>query len=189
MRIITGSLRGRTIPFSPKRHGRARVTSDRLKETVFAILGASLHDQTFLDLCAGSGQMALEAHSRGARVTANEPDGRRHASLRQLVHEWRLADFELLNTKAQVLIPRLAEASRSFDMVYADPPYDARHGDAALSEALLRLAGEAGLLAPEGLLLVQHSRRQDLPEASGCLVLQRRRSYGETELSTYAAAP
>lgn len=185
MRIVTGSLRGRVIPFSTKRHGHVRVTSARLKEAVFAMLGGSLEGQTFLDLCAGSGQMALEAYSRGARVTATEPDGRRHGLLRRLVQEWQLVDFELLNSKAQILIPQLAQASRPFDVAYADPPYDATHADAALSEVLLRLAGETDLLAPGGLLLVQHSRRLDLPEASGSLVLQRRRTYGDTDLSAY----
>ncbi|MFH1569220.1 MAG: RsmD family RNA methyltransferase [Gemmatimonadota bacterium] len=188
MRIVAGTLRGRTIPFTPKRHGHVRVTSAKLKEAVFAILGASLEGETFLDLCAGSGQIALEAHSRGARVLANEPDGRREACLRHLVRQWQLTDFELHGAKAQVLIPQLAAQGRSFDIVYADPPYEATHADLPLSEALLRLAAEAGLLAPGGLLLVQHSRRLDLPERCGNLLRQRRRTYGDTDLSHYAAA-
>lgn len=186
MRIVTGSLRGRTIPFSTKRHGQVRVTSARLKEAVFNMLGGWLEGQSVLDLCAGSGQIALEAHSRGARVTVAEPDGRRHAQLRNLIHEWQLSDIELLNTKAQLLIPQLAGAGRRFDVVYADPPYDAALADSPLSEALLRLCGETRLLAADGLLLVQHSRRLDLPEASGSLSLQRRRHYGDTDLSVYA---
>ena len=77
MRIVTGRLRGRTIPFSPKRHGDIRVTSGRLKEAVFDRLGSCLKGLRFLDICAGSGQIALEAYSRGATVTAVEPDRRR----------------------------------------------------------------------------------------------------------------
>lgn len=188
MRVITGSLRGRSIPFSPKRHGNVRVTSSRLKEAVFAMLGGSLEGQSFLDLCAGSGQIALEAHSRGARVTALEPDGRRFKVLRQLTRDWGLSEIDLLNTKAQVALPQLAASGRSFDTVYADPPYDATRGDTPLSQVLLDLCGEGDLLAPDGLVLVQHSRRLDLPETSGALALRRRRSYGDTDLSVYALA-
>jgi len=188
LRIVTGSLRGRTIPFSTKRHGQVRVTSSRLKEAVFDMLGGWLEGQAFLDLCAGSGQIALEAHSRGARVTVTEPDSRRHAQLRRLVGEWQVSGLELLNTKAQMIIPTLAGAGRQFDVVYADPPYDATHAGSPLSEALLRLCGETGLLAADGLLLVQHSRRLDLPQDSGSLSLQRRRNYGDTDLSVYAPA-
>ena len=188
MRIITGALRGRAIPFNPKRSGHVRVTSDRLKEAVFDILGSSLEGQAFLDLCAGSGQMALEAHSRGARVTATEPDGRRHGLLKRLVREWELPDFELYALKAQVLMPQLASAGRRFEVAYVDPPYDATWADLPLSRALLQVAGDSDLLEPGGRLFVQHSRRLDLPEGSGSLALTRRRTYGDTDLSEYAPA-
>lgn len=188
MRIVSGTLRGRTIPFTPRRHGHVRVTSARLKEAVFAILGATLEDQTFLDLCAGSGQIALEASSRGARVVANEPDRRREGYLRHLVRDWQLDGFELHGAKAQALIPQLAREGRQFDVVYVDPPYEATYESLPLSEALLRLVAETGLLASGGVLLVQHSRRLDLPERCGPLTRQRRRTYGDTDLSQYAAA-
>ena len=75
MRIVTGTLRGRHI--ASGQLGSLRLTSSRLKESIFSMLGPDLQGTHFLDLCAGSGQMGLEALSRGAHVVFNEPD-RRH---------------------------------------------------------------------------------------------------------------
>ena len=150
------------------------------------MFGGSLHDQTFLDLCSGSGQMALEACSRGARVTANEPDRRRHALVEKLATEWRVDGLDLFNLKAQILIPRLHADGREFDTIYLDPPYEATLGGRPSSTALLEQLGEYNLLDAAGVLMVQHSARLDLPEASGHLIQQRRRPYGDTALSTYA---
>ena len=185
VRITTGSLRGRLIPYSPRGHGDVRVTSAKLKEALFAMLGGSLHDQTFLDVCSGSGQIALEACSRGARVTANEPDPRRHARLENLIAEWRPNGLDLFSLKAQILIPRLDAEGRRFDTIYLDPPYQATSKGQPLSVALLELLGESNLLDTAGVLMVQHSVRLDLPDASGPLILQRRRPYGDTALSLY----
>jgi len=185
VRITTGSLRGRLIPYNPRHDGDVRVTSAKLKEALFAMLGGSLHDQTFLDLCSGSGQIALEACSRGARVTANEPDRRRHALLEKLIAEWRVDGLDLYNQKAQILIPRLDADGRHFDTIYLDPPYDAVWRDQPLSTALLELLGQSSLLDAAGVLMVQHSVRLDLPDVSGSLALQRRRPYGDTTLSLY----
>ena len=88
MRIVTGIYRGRRIP-SGNRLGDIRLTSTRLKEAVFSMLGPDLQGQTFLDLCAGSGQIGLEALSRGATVEFNEPDRRRLSQIRSLLDEWR----------------------------------------------------------------------------------------------------
>ena len=117
MRIITGSLKGRTIPFTARK-GSVRLTGAMLKEAVFAMLGPALAESTFVDFCAGSGQMGFEASSRGAAVLFNEPDRRRFGQIKSLVRQWRLADVELFSEKAQVLMDRLAEENRTFDTIY-----------------------------------------------------------------------
>ena len=185
MRIITGHLKGRTIPFSPKRHGGIRLTSARLKEALFASLGTAIDGQVFLDLCAGSGQIGLEAHSRGARVTAAEPDARCFQSLKNLLCEWGIQDLELINTKAQLLIPQLEQKRRRFDAIYVDPPYDASLAGEPLSLALLDLLGCSSLVGQDGLVMVQHSKRLPHPAEHAGLSLQRQRPYGDSLLSVY----
>lgn len=185
MRIITGALKGRIIPVNIH-HGKIRLTSSLLKEAVFSMLGPELEGWRFLDLCAGCGQVGLEAHSRGAQTAMNEPDKRRFALLQGLVREWRLEGLELFHLKAQVLIPWLEERGRRFDFVYLDPPYDAQLNGIPLSLALLQQLGAGALLAEGGWCFVQHQRNLELPPETGHLQRQRQRNYGETTLSLYS---
>jgi 16S rRNA (guanine(966)-N(2))-methyltransferase RsmD len=184
VRIVTGTFRGRRIP-SGNRLGDIRLTSTRLKEAVFSMLGPDLDGQNFLDLCAGSGQMGLEALSRGAIVELNEPDRRRLRQIRSLLYEWRVGVAGLHSTKAQSLIPQLAEAGRRFDIVYADPPYHARYCGAPLLLGLIKVLGTSELLNPSGLLFVQHQTELTLPESSDRLALTQQRAYGNTALGIY----
>ena len=185
MRIVTGSLRGRRIPVSSSRQGDIGVTSSRLKEALFDRLGPSLEGIAFLDLCAGSGQIALEAYSRGARVTAVEPDRRRREALRRLMESWGVNHLELMGGRAQTVVRKLAADGRRFDVVYLDPPYRALHNGRPLSQVLLAAAGRSGILAGGGRLLVQHPGSLELPEAPEGLRRVDTRRHGTTELSEY----
>ena len=189
MRIVTGSLRGRRIPVSSSRQGDIGVTPGRLKEAVFGRLGPALEGVAFLDLCAGSGQMALEAYSRGARVTAVEPDRRRREVLRRLMESWGVNHLELLGGRAQTALRKLAAEGRRFDVIYLDPPYRALHNGRPLSQVLLAAAGRSGILAEDGLLLVQHPKGLDLPESPQGLRRVDARRHGTTGLSEYRPAP
>ena len=187
MRIVTGHLKGRTIPFNSRQKNSVRLTSSMLKEAVFAMLGADLEGNSFLDLCAGSAQMGLEACSRGARATLNEPDQRRFGHIRNLVKKWRLAGIELHNEKAQVLLPRLQAREQKFDIVYLDPPYDATLEKTPLSLALLAHLGASSIVERDGLVLSQVQKGLDLPAQQDRLSLQRQRTYGQTFLGIYQA--
>ena len=185
MRIVTGSLKGRSIPFNPRRHGEIRVTSARLKEAVFSMLGP-LEGRSFLDLCSGSGQIALEAYSRGARVTACEPDGRRYRRLRELLQAWGVDEgLQLSNQKAQWLI---SLGGSSYDGVYVDPPYEATLGGRPLSLALAEQLARSRMLDRGGMMFVQHPGRLHLPDSLDSLSLERRRPFGDSAVSVYVAA-
>lgn len=188
MRIVTGRLRGRTIPFNPKRHGDIGVTSGRLKEALFDRLGSRLEEVRFLDLCAGSGQIALEAYSRGAQVTAVEPDRRRRDLLRQLMQEWGVNQLELLGRRGQAALTELSDQQRQFDVIYLDPPYHARHNGQPLCHVLLSAVGHASVLAPDGRLLVQHPQDMDLSASVNGLSRVGDRRHGTTVLSEYMSA-
>lgn len=185
MRIVTGDLRGRRIPSG--RLGNLRLTSSRLKEAIFTMLGADLQGCNFLDLCAGSGQMGLEALSRGAQVVFNEPDRRRYRLLRELLRDWRIG-AEMHEVRAEMLIPRLGEETRRFHTIYIDPPYHARHSGAPLCMALLEKLGEISLLQPDGIVLAQHQKELELPAETGDLKRLRSRDYGNTSLCIYGLA-
>ena len=88
MRVIAGTQRGRRL-FSPRWAG-LRPTSDRLRETLFDVVGARVEGARVLDGCAGTGAVGIEALSRGAIVELNEPDRRRLRQIRSLLYEWRV---------------------------------------------------------------------------------------------------
>ena len=187
MRIIAGTHRGRRIPFSNKRFGNARVTSDFVKEAVFGSLGPALDGLRLLDLFAGSGQIGLEAVSRGATVWMNDRDRKRATFVRELVQEWQLEDQVTLTTgDCHKLLSHLNASGEQFDLIYVDPPYDSMApSEVPLSEACLEAISEGLVLAHDGRVFVQHDRRTTLPESVASLTCVKSRRYGDSLLSTY----
>lgn len=186
MRIITGKLKGRTIPFDVRKHGDARVTPARIKEAAFNILGVRLDHLHFLDLFSCSGQIGLEAHSRGARVLLNEPDRRRHGFISTLLRDWGMErQVRLANQHAERLLPLLESERQPFDVIYVDPPYRLKLDGAPSALTILsRLSGSV-LLAPSAHILIQHAADLGMPVTSRQLSLCVRKTYGGTSLSIY----
>ena len=187
MRIVAGRLRGRRIP-SDRCLDSIRITAGPLKEALFSMLGGALNGLSFLDLCAGSGQIALEAYSRGATVLLNEPDPRRCRQIRALLNTWHVPtdEVEWHCSRAQTLLPTLSATGRRFDLVYLDPPYRARHRGQPLSVALLEQIAHSPVLTGHARVLVQHQADLDLPPTTGSLIRDQRRPYGNTHLSVFS---
>ncbi|MGI5839149.1 MAG: 16S rRNA (guanine(966)-N(2))-methyltransferase RsmD [bacterium] len=184
MRVIAGTAGRRRLKTLP---GRAtRPTADRVKESLFAILGGRVAAARFLDLFAGTGNIGIEALSRGAAqavfVEANEP------AVRIIRANLELTGFaaqaEVLRLDVSKAIAGLAGDGRQFDLIYLDPPYEAGR-----VLPTLQLVARSGILAPGALLIAEHSRREDVPEAeSAGIVLRRREKYGDTVLTFWHGA-
>ena len=157
-----------------------RPTSDRVRESLFAILREALPGARFLDLCAGTGSVGLEAHSRGAQmVIFVEPYAMR--TLRENLNRCRLTEgFRVLAMKAHQAVAQLAEEGETFDIIFVDPPYDS-----PVLEQSLNLCEQFSLLADDGCLVAEHRRNQKLPQRVGNLSCVRRQVYGDTVLSFY----
>lgn len=177
MRIIAGSLGGRRL--KAPRGRRVRPTADRVKESVFSILGEAPRDARVLDLYAGTGALGLEALSRGAReVIFVEQDG---AAARALAENCRsLACGDRARVLRLPVESALATAPGLFDLVFLDPPYGQ-----GLAAATVEALGRSALVAPGGQVVAEHSRRDALPDRAGDLALRDRRRYGDTEVSFY----
>ena len=179
MRVTGGELRGRSIRV-PAGRG-VRPTTDRVRESLFAILG-SLEGVRALDVFAGSGALGIEALSRGAeRVDFIERGNAALACLRRNLDSLGLADRgRVQRGAARSVIGRLAREMQPgeppYDLVLMDPPYESADGPEAL-QAL----GASGLLAPEGVVVFEASRRHP-PEGAPGLVELDRRTYGDTLL-------
>ena len=180
MRIIAGDAKGRSLKMP--RSESVRPTADRVRETIFNILGQRFDGETVLDLFAGSGSLGLEALSRGAGRATFVEAGR--DVMPTLVENVRHLGFgpraTTLLKSVERAVPLLGSSGARFDLVFADPPY-AQHALTGLLEQL----DAQGLVAPGGRVVLEHDKRELLPERVGGLVRDDERRFGDTQVSFY----
>jgi 16S rRNA (guanine966-N2)-methyltransferase len=190
MRVIAGTYRSRILK---SLKGLAlRPTSDRLRETLFNVLGQAVGGARFLDLFAGTGAVGIEAISRGASdVVVIE----NHAPAATLIR--KNLDSLGVRSGATVLgvdvlrgLEMLLAASRKggaapFDFVFLDPPYAAAEEYARV----LRFLGAASFLAPNSIVIAEHRHNFELPARAGALVRYRVLKQGDAALSFYRQRP
>ena len=177
MRIISGSLKGRRLK-SPTWEG-LRPTSDKLRETLFNILAPRIAGARVLDGYAGTGALGIEAISRGAAmVTFADSDTRAHALIAaNLAHCGVTNGYAIIRAPVARAIDDFRPAS--LDIILLDPPYDDVQVD-----RVIETAGE--VLAPDGVLVLEHARRRPTPPTSGSLVRVRQVISGDSALSFYS---
>lgn len=185
MRIIAGAFKGRRLTV---KRAKIRPTSDRVKGALFSILRESVNDANFLDLCAGTGNIGIEALSRGAKsVTFVDHDYHCMRVIASNLEQCGLyrdhPQVELINLTAQKGLIYLARHQAQFNLIYFDPPYDAD-----IHNTCLELVAENRLLSQSGRLIVEHRKGKalNLPALSTTgLGMNRQAAYGDTVLSFY----
>jgi len=180
MRVIAGSLKGRRLK-TPTWEG-LRPTSDKLRETLFNILAPRVAGARVLDGYAGTGATGIEALSRGAAFVAFvERDRRAQALLAENLALCGVEDgYAIIRAEMARAMDQLRAAGLTFDIALLDPPY----GQSADAE----LAAVAELLAPGGIAVVEHARRQPAAERAGRLLRSRDVRSGDSALTFYEAA-
>ncbi len=180
MRVIAGTARG--IQLTAPRDRATRPITDRVKETLFGILGERVLDARVLDLYAGSGAVGIEALSRGATEATFVEKGR--AALTSISENLRRAGLaEGAVVRGEDVRRYLASAAAEdhrFDLVVLDPPYEER-------AILPPLEGVVALLAPSATVVVKHFWRTAVPVPDG-LRMWRDRRFGETTLTFLEAS-
>jgi 16S rRNA (guanine(966)-N(2))-methyltransferase RsmD len=180
MRIIAGKYRGRVLK-SPSDY-KTRPTSDRLRESLFNIINFRISDDTnFLDLCAGTGACGIEAISRGAEECFFVEISRKMCA----VIEQNLDNLKIPEDQTDIFCESaekfLEKTSKSFDIIYYDPPYQTDY-----SKVLNLIAdNDKNLLAEDGLLIVEHSKQNNLPDLIKELRRWRLLKQGDSCLSFY----
>ncbi len=159
MRIIAGKLRGKKLAKVPD--ALIRPTSDRLRESIFNIIGQEVPDTVVLDLFAGTGAMGIEALSRGAKwVTFLDRSKTAVALINRNLAACRLTDASRVVVWD---ITRNLNCLRTdplrFNLVFVDPPYNQRY----LKPALIHLA-QSDLLAPDARIIVEHDPAEIVPD-------------------------
>ncbi|MGI6092971.1 MAG: 16S rRNA (guanine(966)-N(2))-methyltransferase RsmD [Veillonellaceae bacterium] len=178
MRIITGSAKGTRL--KTPRGMETRPTSDRVKESVFNILGPFIANTNVLDLFAGTGNLGLEALSRGA-ASALFID-KSSASVNLVRDNIDLTKF---NDRAVVLksdvfygLDWLIKENKRFELIFCDPPYNK-----GLVEMVLTKIDTSNILSVEGIIVVEHSNHEQIRGEFNQLKVKRTEKYGETLVS------
>ena len=175
MRIVAGSLKGRTLK-TPDWEG-LRPTSDRLRETLFNVLAPRIEGARFLDAYAGTGAVGIEALSRGAaHVTFVEQDRRAQHLIATNLERCRIESRHAIIREGFAAAAR--RLTEPFDVLFLDPPY----GGATLQQAL-EIA--TPLVGPGALLVIEHARRDESPESFGTIARIRKLESGDSALSFY----
>jgi 16S rRNA (guanine966-N2)-methyltransferase len=178
LRIIGGAWRSRRIQFidSPK----IRPTPDRVRETLFNWLTATINGASCLDLFAGSGALGFESASRGARqVVMVEEDARIAATLKQQkdLLQTPTADGAIaqnIEVKNQNALAYLPNVKQQFDVIFLDPPFDSM-----LLEKIVPMILEQNILSQQGVLYVESAAKQELPPSLKELNCIREKTNGE----------
>lgn len=181
MRIVGGTARGRVL-VAPKSDEVIRPTADRVRETLFNVLGQRCDGLTVLDLFAGTGALGLEALSRGAERAVLVDQGREALALcrenaKALGFE---AKVEIVAAAALEGIASLGAAGRRFELVFSDPPYKLEAGVPVL-EALDR----ANLVTDGGVAVIESGRDEAVPERVGRFERVDERQFGGTTVRIF----
>lgn len=182
MRVVAGSAGGLRLKAVPGRG--TRPTTDRVKESVFGILGERCFGARILDLFAGTGSLGIEALSRGGeRALFVEKDP---AAARILRENLRTTGFAgaagvMVKDVTSALRALVRQGDRPFNLVLLDPPY----GTGLLPVVMERLGAKEAPLSAGALVVAEHSNHEVPPDVIGGLGLIRREKYGETVVSFY----
>lgn len=184
MRIITGSARGAKLK-APKGQN-TRPTADRIKESLFNILGTFVYDRQVLDMFSGTGNLALEALSRGAKwavMVDMSPES--IFVIKFNAAHTKLADrADIVRADIFSAVKKFHQNKAKFDIIFCDPPY---HKDLCMKS--LKILHEYPVLTKDGIIVMEHAVEDILPENYEEFSLLRRQKYGSTtQISIYTHA-
>lgn len=179
MRIISGKARGTRL--QSVAGTLTRPTADRVKESLFNILGPSVNGSSFLDLFAGNGGIGLEALSRGAQeVVWVDSNPACAAMIRSNLLRTHLTGGEIYTNDVERAIIQLQKRERSFDFIFLDPPYNKGY----LGKVLVQL-DKAKILKSGGLIIAEAGKKEEAPLSMSNLSITRTQQYGDTILYFY----
>jgi len=175
MRVITGSARGRKL--MTMSGNDVRPTTDKVKESIFSIIQFQIPGSVVLDLFAGSGQLGIEALSRGASKAYFVDKSK--ASINVITENITLTEFE---EKSKIVymdsIDFLKSTSEKFDIAFLDPPYHS----GILEQVLPVLASH---MNEGGRIICEHESRLVIPEKIDSIHLKKIYKYGKIEISQF----
>ncbi|MGL4954715.1 MAG: 16S rRNA (guanine(966)-N(2))-methyltransferase RsmD [Cetobacterium sp.] len=180
MRIIAGEAKGKRLEC--RKGVDTRPTQDSIKESLFAIIAPYITDARFLDLFSGTGNIALEALSRGAKravMIEKDQEALKYIikNINNLGYENKSRAYKNETLRAVEILGRKGE---KFDIIFMDPPYKDE-----VCERVMRAISKANLLAEDGLIICEHHMFEDMLDEVGEFRKTDERKYGKKVVTFY----
>ncbi|MDQ2085030.1 16S rRNA (guanine(966)-N(2))-methyltransferase RsmD [Herbivorax sp. ANBcel31] len=182
LRVISGSAKGHKLKtingFS------TRPTTDRVKESVFNILAGVIAKSRVLDLYSGTGSLGIESLSRGADFALFVDKSREcFMTIKQNLSHTKLSEkSSIMNMDVFVALDKLSKENRKFDIIFLDPPYNKN-----LVEETLKCLVENDIIEQDGIVIVEHDLKDEVPQEVEHFKKIRHQKYGDTIISFYEA--
>lgn len=180
MRVVSGKCKGHPLKAVPG--ATTRPTTDKVKESIFNIIGPYFEGGIVLDLFAGSGGLGIEALSRGMdSAVFVDREYKAISTVRSNLETCGLLEqAEVYKNDSERALKALIKREISFDLIVLDPPYKKQK-----LISILTTIYENHLLSKEGLIICEHSNDVELPEKVGGLLRWKQESYGMITISIY----
>ncbi|MDQ3712220.1 MAG: 16S rRNA (guanine(966)-N(2))-methyltransferase RsmD [Acidobacteriota bacterium] len=180
MQITDGKHKGKYLQSTASPN--VRPTARRIREVMFRILFRRVRAGRFLDLCAGSGMVGIEAISRGAIIaTFVERSAKMCSFIKKNLQSCGIKEGhgEVVEIEVMPFLKKMAKRRREWDVIYFDPPYDSNYDE------VLNYFGKGTAIKPKGTLVIEHHAEMFFPETFGVMHRWRVLVQGETALSFY----
>jgi len=180
LRVISGICKG--LPIKAVPGSNTRPTTDKVKESIFNMIGPYFEGGLAIDLFAGSGSLGIEALSRGMdSCIFIEKDAKAIQTINENLKKCHLENqAEVYRAEASRAVKALEKREVKIDLLFLDPPYQ-RIELYNLAETMI----QKGLLSSDAIIMCEHEKTVDLPETIDSFSLTRRETYGSTIISIY----
>jgi 16S rRNA (guanine(966)-N(2))-methyltransferase RsmD len=180
LRVISGEAKGHKL--KTVKGNTTRPTTDRVKESLFNIIAGFVGDAEVLDLFAGTGNLGIEALSRGANSAVFVDKSRECSNviLENLTHTRLLERSTIITSEVGLAISRLANEGKRFSLIFLDPPYNKN-----FVEKTLNYISKSDIILDNGLIVAEHDYIDSVPESIDHIKLLRSERYGDTVISFF----
>mgnify|MGYP001060978400 CR=1 FL=1 len=180
LRVISGEAKGHKL--KTLKSNLTRPTSDKVKGSIFNIIAAVIFETDVLDLFAGTGNLGIEALSRGSRsaVFVDRSHDCFQIIKENLIHTKLFDKAEVMATDVCSALIKLSQNGSKFDIIFLDPPYGK-----GLVEETLKCIVSVDIMKPDTLIVAEHDVNDTVPDSVGNLKNFRQQKYGDTLISFY----
>lgn len=180
LRVISGSVKG--LKLFTLEGMNTRPTTDRVKENLFNIIAPYIPGSNVLDLFAGTGSLGIEALSRGANSAVFCDQNKQSIDIikKNLQHTKLTEKSEVFLGEAQLMLKKLSQLSKKFDIIFLDPPYLKK-----IVPSILQNLEHYGVLDEKFIISVETDIEDQLPQETETLCVSRQLIYGKTKLTFY----